>query len=231
MSSERLAFQGELPEMVQIEGSPQDFVITRGCGVVKGTWRATDGGAFVAWTDPGVQTCDTKTTASDPAWEEFAWGYRLAGNELEFRSQDGTVEAVMARVSTTAPPVSAELSDALTTPAPVPHGLTPVTKPNQASDVWVPLSGPTSGHELSLLLNNYLGLFDTCKIAGRFTYDPTGVFIHAGSQTPGSGCASVPVAGWIDRATRLALDNDKLAFVDRSGHMLGELRRESSVRR
>lgn len=229
-----LPFPGELPEVVRFGGSPNDFADFRKCGVVTGQWRATDAGALVVSIPTQTKTCNSGGGMADPAWASFAWSYRFSGPRLLVLNDDGGVQASMVRTSAPSitagvgpalltPPVpSAELLASLNPPAPLPAGMTAVVKPNQAGGAWLPSESTSSDDVLSLLSNHYLGTFRSCVVLGQLAYDATGVFIALG-EAKGS-CDALPLHSWLPAAARLGLDHGKLAFVDRNGHVLGELR-------
>jgi len=225
----REAFPGELPATVRIGATFDDFMVVRKCGVVAGMWRATDGGAFTAEIPLTGRACSSGLV--EPPWVTLAWAYRFAGDRLQILNEDGTVQATLVRTSklgvekdaVVTPSPSADLVDHLRTPAAVPHGMGPVTKPNQIAGLWtLPNAADPHQHNVSFLINDYLGLLENCALRGHFSYDRAGVFVATGTPE-GAGCATSRVLQWIRTATRLALDHDKLAFIDRDGHVLGEL--------
>ncbi|MBV9097538.1 MAG: hypothetical protein JO079_05730 [Frankiaceae bacterium] len=227
--STRQAFPGELPATVRIGATSDDFVVVRQCGVVAGMWRATDGGALAAEMPLTGKVCDSALI--EPPWVTFAWSYRFAGDRLQILNDEGTVQATLTRTDKlgtaqeagAAPTPSAALLDALRTPAKVPHGMTPVTKPNQVGGLWaLPNAGDPHQDNVSFLSNHYLGVLENCGLRGHFSYDRSGVFVATGTPD-GAGCATSHVLQWIRSATRLALHQGKLAFIDRGGHVLGEL--------
>lgn len=229
----RQPFPGELPATVRIGGTFDDFVVNRQCGLVRGTWRATDGGAFAAEIPLTGKACASGLI--EPPWITFAWAYRFAGDRLQILTDDGTVQATLARTdklgtekdAAAVPTPSAELLDGLRTPVRVPDGMSPVTKPNQVGGYWT-LPGTADPHQdnVSFLSNHYLGTLENCGLRGHFAYDTAGGFVATGTPL-GDRCATSRVLIWIRTASRLALDNGKLAFVDRVGHVLGELSRAS----
>ncbi|MDQ1685927.1 MAG: hypothetical protein QOC82_2664 [Frankiaceae bacterium] len=235
--SGRLIAPGELPEVVRFGGSPDDFADFRNCGVVTGQWRATEGGALVASVPFKTKYCSGAGQYGSPPWIDFTWGYRFSGSHLLLLNNEGDVQAYLqpaepptggkgATAALLSPPTpTAALDATLSTPAPLPNGMTAVVKPTQASGTWL-LPGQKPGEDgLSLLGDAYLGSFASCVVTGQFAYDTTGFFVAAGNSR--GDCDSLPLRSWLSAATRLGLDHGKLAFVDRTGRVLGELLRHS----
>lgn len=229
--SMRQPFPGELPATVRIGATFDDFFIVRRCGVAAGMWRATDGGAFTAEIPAAGKVCSSGDEAGAPPWVVSAWAYRFAGDKLLILNDENTVQATLERTdklgiekdSPATPSPSTDLLHLLSTPAKVPDGMTPVTKPNQVGGYWtLPGVADPRQDNVSFLSNQYLGTLENCLLRGQFAYDRSGAFVATGTPD-GDGCATSRVLRWIRTATRLALDHDKLAFVDRGGHVLGEL--------
>jgi hypothetical protein len=233
--SGRLIAPDELPEVVRFGGSPDDFADFRRCGVVTGRWRATEGGALVVVLPTKSRYCSGPGIFPQQPWMDFTSAYRFSGSRLLLLNDEGSVQAYLqpakppaagkgATAALLAPPAPTAALDAMvSTPAPLPSGMTPVVKPNQAGGSWLPPGATSSDDGLSLLGNHYLGAFRSCALVGQMAYDSTGVFVSLG-EARGS-CDALPLHSWLSAATRLGLDHDKLAFVDRNGHVLGELRR------
>lgn len=233
--SGQLIAPDELPEVVRFGGSPDDFADFRKCGVVTGRWRATEGGALVVYLPFTSTYCSGPGKYPQQPWMDSTSAYRFSGSHLLLLNDEGAVQAYLrpakppaadpgATAALLAPPApTTALDDMLSAPAPLPSGMTPVVKPYQAAGYWLPPGSTSSDDALSLLGNHYLGTFGSCALVGQMAYDSDGVFVSLGEAR--GNCDALPLHRWLSAATRLGLDHGKLAFVDRGGHVLGELRR------
>lgn len=223
---------GDAPQVVRF-GGEGDLTIVRRCGVLRGRWAATNDGALITVVDPG-RACKA---AGQPPWIQFAWRYRLSGDALTVINSQGGTQASLVRSkghqdaanglatqSGSTPSPSASLQRRLLAgPPSLPTGTRPVTAPDQIGGVWDP-SGSSGGQGIQFLSNSYSLERDSDCALGAFAYGSLGMVAWLPADP---ACHPAGVVDWLSRAARIGIDGGKLALIDSSGHMLGELQRRA----
>ncbi|TFB73320.1 META domain-containing protein [Cryobacterium glaciale] len=215
-----------------------EFQLWRDCGMIQGSWRATDT-LFVASTYGASGECVTGSTLPRLAWLESVIGYRAAGDSWELSDAQGAVVATLtldggpdpiptaADFFTEPPVITDRMREGLRQPAPLPGGLTPAT-PEILAARWTPAdhSGTTAPHVVFEADGTWTGS-DGCNGGqGRWAADGTGAFLATPGISTLMACEGAPVPSWVTEARWAIIDNESLRLLDASAAELGRLERD-----
>jgi hypothetical protein len=221
-----------------------ELSLWRSCGVLYGSWRADNGGLFVA--DAGQSGDGSCVTAHDtaltlrPPWLVAATGFRADGDSRLLLDDDGAVTARLdpatgsppsdgRRSPFTDPPVvDAQARLVFAAPDPLPTGLRAATSTALVGR-WAPDGADAVQRpKLPFLELDAEGSWtssDGCNGSmGRWTVGDDGRVLATSGASTAIGCHNVPVDQWWVSAARAGFDGATLVLLDRDGHELARLR-------
>jgi hypothetical protein len=222
-----------------------ELSLWRSCGVLYGSWRADDGGLFVA--DAGQSGDGSCVTAKDtaltlrPPWLVAATSFRTDGDARVLLDGHGAVTARLdpatgsppadgSRSPFTDPPVvDHQARRAFAAPKPLPTDLRPAT-PATLVGRWVPDRADAAQRPkvpfLQLETDGSWTSSDGCNGSmGRWTADSHGRVLATSGAKTAIGCHNVLIDEWWFRAARAGFDGPTLVLLDRDGHELARLTR------
>ncbi|WP_166787661.1 MULTISPECIES: META domain-containing protein [Cryobacterium] len=213
-----------------------EFQLWRDCGMIQGSWRATDT-FFLASTYGASGECVTGSTLPRVVWLESVSEYRAVGDGWELRDSQGAVVATLtldggpdpiptAAESFTEPPaITDRMREELRQPAPLPIGLTPATPENLAAR-WAPVGGTSDPHVVFDANGAWTGS-DGCNGGqGRWAADGAGAFLATPGISTLVACEGTPVTSWVSQARWAVIDNGALRLLDANASELGRLGRD-----
>lgn len=214
-----------------------DFQLWRGCGMIQGSWQATEG-LFLASTYGASGECVTGATLPRAAWLESVTGYRAAGDGWTLSDSNGAVVATLtldggpdpiptaAEFYTEPPVITDKIWEEFRQPAPLPRGFTPATPENLAGR-WVPVaySVKTDPHVIFEADGTWTGSDGCNGSQGRWATDGAGTLLATSGVSTLIACEGAPVASWVAQARLAVIDNGELRLIDAGGSELGRLER------
>jgi hypothetical protein len=222
-----------------------ELSLWRSCGVVYGSWRADQGGLFVA--DAGqssdgscVTTHDTALTLRPP-WLVATTGFRADGTSRVLLDDHGAVTARLdpatgsppadgSRSPFTDPPVVDERARlAFAVPNPLPTALRPASRATLVGR-WVPDGAEAVQRPqvpfLRLDPDGSWTSSDGCNGSmGRWTASTDGRVLATSGASTLIGCHDVPVDQWWSTAAWFGFDGPALVLLDGNGDELARLTR------
>jgi hypothetical protein len=221
-----------------------ELSLWRACGVLYGSWRADNGGVFVA--DAGQSMDDSCATAHDtaltlrPPWLVAATSFRTDGGARTLLDDQGAVTARLDPANGAPPPdgsrspftdppvVDAAARQAFVAPEPLPTGLRPATRATLVGR-WVPDAADTVQRPqvpfLRLDADGSWTSSDGCNGSmGRWTAGSDGRVLATSGASTLIGCHNVELARWWSgTAARAGFDGPALVLIDRDGNELTRL--------
>jgi hypothetical protein len=220
-----------------------DLSLWRSCGALRGSWRAENGGIFVA--DAGQSGDDSCFTGRDtaltlrPPWLVAATSFRTAGDARMLLDGHGAVTARLdpatgsppaagSPSAFTDPPVVDDQARLLfAAPEPLPTGLRAATRATLVGR-WVPDGADAVQRPkvpfLRLDADGSWASSDGCNGSmGRWTAGDDGRVLATSGASTLIGCHNVPVDQWWITAARAGFDGAALVLLDRDGRELARL--------
>lgn len=225
-----------------VEGTPEEagtvlriapqrqLSLWRSCGMVSGSWAATEG-LFLAALHGGDDTCSQATSA---AWLEQAVGYRSSGPDLALVDGAGKTVARLlpggkpkvtdnAAAQEAEPPVitDEDRTSLEATTAPLPDGLTTGSLLGR----WVPVSGGAAAFVEFRNDGTWTGSDGCNGNGGRWIAGTDGTFLATAGPSTLMACDGAAVPTWLSTATLAGFSADQLALLDPAGTEVGRLRK------
>ncbi len=214
-----------------------EFQLWRSCGMIMGSWRASDT-LFLAAPFGGMGDC-VSTTMPVVGWLERASGFEITPDGYDLVDASGTVVASLSIDGAPEPiPTAAEfyaqppkLDDrvraAFRAAAALPEGLAPATA-ETLEGKWVPVAYvvSTDPHALFERDGTWTGS-DGCNGGqGRWVVGDGGEFLATSGPSTLIGCEGAPVPSWVAQATTAGINTDGwLLLFDAAGTEVGRLER------
>ena len=215
----------------------QEFQLWRDCGMIMGSWRATDS-LFLASAYGASGDCATGVMPTVEWLDEVAGfvatanGYDLvsdSGKTVASLSIDGAPEPIptAAEFYAQPPEVTDEVREQFRAAAQLPATLIPATAETLAGK-WVPVaySVSTDPHVLFDADGTWTGSDGCNGGGGRWAIGSAGEFLATSGPSTLIGCEGAPVPSWVGQATSAGFNaNDWLLLFDASGIEIGRLAR------
>ncbi len=214
-----------------------EFQLWRDCGVVAGSWAATDtlflGGVWGAMggncAADGIPTVD---------WLDEVTGYAKTASGYELLAADGSIVAslsidgapepipTMAEYFAEPPELTEEVYSHFRSPVPLGADFEPATTDALAGR-WVPVEdSPTDPHVEFSADGTWLGSDGCNGGSGRWAVSDSGEFLATSGPSTLMWCEGAPVPSWVAQASAAGFDADGLLHLfDASGAELGVLTR------
>jgi len=214
-----------------------EFQLWRGCGMIHGSWAATDT-LFLGSVTGASGECGTTDSMPTIDWlEEVAFYERIAGG-WELLGDDGalvatlTIDGAPEPIATAAdfyaepPVVTDDAREALRPPAALPDTLEPAAAAFLHGR-WVPMNGasPTDPHVAFDAEGGWSGSDGCNGGGGRWAVDDDGRLPTTSGPSTMIGCEGAPVPTWVATAQRAAIDGDLLVLVAQDGADIARLTR------
>lgn len=214
-----------------------EFQLWRDCGMIMGSWRASDT-LFLASPFGGMGDC-VSTTMPEVGWLEKAAGFEVAPEGFDLVDAAGVVVASLSidgapePIPTAAefyaqpPELTAEVRAAFRAAATLPQGLVPATA-EDLEGKWVPVAYAvsTDPHVLFEAGGTWTGS-DGCNGGqGRWAVGEGGEFLATAGPSTLIGCEGAPVPSWVAQATSAGINAyGWLLLFDAAGTEIGRLER------
>jgi hypothetical protein len=214
-----------------------EFQLWRSCGMIVGSWRASDT-LFLAAPFGGMGDC-VSTTMPVIGWLERASGFEItpdgydlvdaAGTVVASLSIDGAPEPIptAAEFYAQPPEITPQVHEYFQAAAALPAGLTSVTDV-ALEGKWVPVAYAvsTDPHVLFEADGTWTGS-DGCNGGqGRWAVGAAGEFLATSGPSTLIGCEGAPVPSWVAQATSAGINADGwLLLFDAAGTEVGRLGR------
>jgi hypothetical protein len=214
-----------------------EFQLWRSCGMIVGSWRASDT-LFLAAPFGGMGDC-VSTTMPVIGWLERASGFEItpdgydlvdaAGTVVASLSIDGAPEPIptAAEFYAQPPEITPQVHEYFQAAAALPAGLTSVTDV-ALEGKWVPVAYAvsTDPHVLFEADGTWTGS-DGCNGGqGRWAVGAAGEFLATSGPSTLIGCEGAPVPSWVAQATSAGINADGwLLLFDAAGTEVGRLER------
>lgn len=214
-----------------------EFQLWRACGMIMGSWRASDP-LFLAAPSGGMGDCVT-TTMPEVEWLESVTGFQVspdgydlvdaAGAVVASLSIDGAPEPIpnAAEFYTQPPELTEQVHAAFRAAASLPAGLTPATDAVLLGR-WVPVAyaGTTDPHALFEADGTWTGSDGCNGGSGRWVVGADGEFLATSGPSTLMACEGALVPSWVAQATTAGINSDGwLLLFDASGTEIGRLAR------
>jgi hypothetical protein len=214
-----------------------EFQLWRSCGMIMGSWRATDT-LLIAEPWGGSGDC-TMTTRPQVDWLEQVTGFTIspdgydlvdaAGGVVASLSIDGAPEPIptAAEFYTQPPELTEQVHAAFRAAASLPTGLTPATDAALFGK-WVPVAYAvsTDPHVLFESDGTWTGSDGCNGGSGRWVVGADGEFLATSGPSTLMACEGALVPSWVAQATTAGLNADGwLLLFDASGAEIGRLAR------
>ena len=214
-----------------------EFQLWRHCGMISGSWSATDT-LFLASVTSSGDACTAAGAVPTVDWLEGASTYRRTGAGWELAGANGAPLATLtidgapkpitsvAEFYTQPPVVTNEVRTALGPPAGLPRGSAPATAAFLRGR-WVPADRSFDTHpQVTFDADGSWTGSDGCNGSkGRWAVDDHGRLLTTSGFSTEIGCAGAPVPSWVATARRAASDGDRLVLLGQDGADLGRLTR------
>ena len=227
---------GEAQEM-WLRLDVNEFQLWGDCGVIWGSWRATDS-LFLA--DANSPTFDCPAIDSIPAvdWLESAISFAETSDGYELLSDDGEVVASLtidgapepidtaAEFYTQPPEITAEVRAQFAVPAPLGADFAPASV-DALQGRWTPTEkAPTDPHVEFNSDETWIGSDGCNGGSGRWTVADSGEFLATSGPSTLMWCEGAPVPTWVAQASAAGFDAaGVLHLFDSAGTTLGTLTR------
>lgn len=214
-----------------------EFQLWRDCGMIMGSWRATDS-LLIAAPFGGMGDC-VANSLPEVAWLESVTGFEVApdgydlldstGATVASLSIDGAPEPIptAAEFYTQPPEITDQVRDYFHAAAALPQQLVPATAEG-LEGVWVPVAYAvsTDPHVLFEPDGTWTGS-DGCNGAGgRWALGGDGEFLATSGPSTLIACEGAPVPSWVAQATTAGVNPDGwLLLFDATGLEIGRLAR------
>jgi hypothetical protein len=214
-----------------------EFQLWRSCGMIVGSWRASDT-LFLAAPFGGMGDC-VSTTMPVIGWLERASGFEItpdgydlvdaAGTVVASLSIDGAPEPIptAAEFYAQPPEITPQVHEYFQAAAALPAGLTSVTDV-ALEGKWVPVAYAvsTDPHVLFEADGTWTGS-DGCNGGqGRWAVGAAGEFLATSGPSTLIGCEGAPVPSWVAQAPSAGINPDGwLLLFDAAGTEVGRLER------
>lgn len=214
-----------------------EFQLWRSCGMIMGSWRASDT-LFLAAPFGGMGDCVT-TTMPEVAWLEQVTGFEVspdgydlidtAGAVVASLSIDGAPEPIptAAEFYTEPPELTEQVHAAFRAAASLPEGLTPATDAALLG-TWVPVAYAVSTDPYALFEadGTWTGSDGCNGGSGRWVVGADGEFLATSGPSTLIACEGAAVPSWVAQATTAGINSDGwLLLFDASGTEIGRLAR------
>jgi hypothetical protein len=214
-----------------------EFQLWRDCGMIVGSWRASDT-LFLAAPFGGMGECVMTEMPRIP-WLESAVGYDVSPDGYELVDASGSVVASLSIDGAPEPiPTAAdffakapEITDAVrasfTAAAALPAGLSPATA-GAIAGKWTPsaLVVSTDPHVVFHPDGTWTGSDGCNGGGGRWALGASGEFMATSGPSTLIGCEGAPVPSWVAQASSAGIDADgRLLLFDAAGAEVGSLER------
>lgn len=214
-----------------------EFQLWRSCGMIMGSWRATDT-LLIAAPFGGMGDC---VTSSMPrvGWLESVTGFEIApdgydlvdatGSVVASLSIDGAPEPIptAAEFYAQPPEITDQVRAAFRAAASLPSGVTPATEA-ALDGRWVPVAYvvATDPHVLFEADGIWTGSDGCNGGSGRWLIGDEGEFLATSGPSTLIGCEGAPVPSWVSQATTAGINADGwLLLFDATGAEIGRLER------
>lgn len=215
----------------------QEFQLWRDCGMITGSWRATDS-LFLAGVNGASGECATDAMPTVDwldevtGFVETAEGYDLvsgSGTAVASLTLDGAPEPIpTAAESFTQPPeVTDEVRAQFRAAAALPGELVPATADTLAGK-WVPVAYSVSTDPQAVFSadGTWTGSDGCNGGGGRWAVGESGEFLATSGPSTLIYCEGAPVPSWVAQATSAGVNaDDWLLLFDASGAEIGRLSR------
>ena len=214
-----------------------EFQLWRSCGMIMGSWRASDT-LFLAAPFGGMGDC-VSTAMPRVGWLERASGFEVtpdgydlvdaSGSAVASLSIDGAPKpiATAAEFYTQPPEITDQVRAAFRAAATLPAALTPATASTLAGK-WVPVaySVSTDPHATFAADGTWTGSDGCNGGSGRWVVGAGGEFLATSGPSTLIACEGAPVPSWVGQATSAGFNDDGwLLLFDAAGTEIGRLER------
>lgn len=214
-----------------------EFQLWRACGMITGSWRATDS-LFIAAPFGGMGDCVANRMPSVD-WLESATGFEVSpdgydlvdvsGTTVASLSIDGAPEPIptAAEFYTQPPELTDQVHEYFRAAATLPTGLTQATDA-AVEGKWVPVAYAvsTAPHVVFARDGTWTGSDGCNGSQGRWAVGAGGEFLATSGPSTLIGCEGAPVPSWIAQAASVGINTDGwLLLFDTEGTEIGRLER------
>ncbi|HEY9497843.1 MAG TPA: hypothetical protein VIQ78_02335 [Terrimesophilobacter sp.] len=214
-----------------------EFQLWRSCGMIMGSWRASDT-LFLAAPFGGMGDC-VSTAMPRVGWLERASGFEVTPDGYDLVDASGSAVASLtidgapkpiptaAEFYTQPPEITDQVRAAFRAAATLPAALTPATASTLAGK-WVPVaySVSTDPHATFAADGTWTGSDGCNGGSGRWVVGAGGEFLATSGPSTLIGCEGAPVPSWVGQATSAGFNDDGwLLLFDAAGTEIGRLER------
>jgi hypothetical protein len=215
----------------------QEFQLWRDCGMIMGSWRATDT-LFLGSVHGASGECATTAMPRVP-WLEDVTGFTPTADGYELVSSSGEVVASLsidgapepiptaAEFFTQPPEITEEVRAQFRAAAKLPSGLTPAMADSLLGK-WIPVAYAvsTDPHVVFDADGTWTGSDGCNGGGGRWVVGAAGEFLATSGPSTLIYCEGAPVPSWVAQATSAGFNVDEwLLLFDASGTEIGRLSR------
>src|SRR5690554_6818188 len=212
----------------------QEFQLWRDCGMIMGSWRATDS-LFLAGVNSASGDCATDAIPA-VEWLESATSFVKSGDGYELLAHGGEVVASLsidgapepietaAEFYTEPPEITEEVRAQFAVPTQLGAEFEPATA-DALEGRWAPVEkAPTDPHVEFGSDGTWIGSDGCNGGSGRWAVSGSGEFLATSGPSTLMWCEGAPVPSWVAQATAAGIDADgQLHLFDSSGTELGIL--------
>ena len=226
---------GETPE-TWLRFDAQEFQLWRDCGMVNGSWRATET-LFLGsvWGASGDCAVDGLPVVD---WLDFVTGFTPTAAGYDLTAADGSTVASLAidgapepiptaaKFYTEPPEITDEVRSHFAAASALPAAL-PVATPEQLEAKWVPVAYAvsTDPHVTFNADGTWTGSDGCNGGGGRWALGQDGEFLATSGMSTLIACEGAPVPSWVAQASTAAINSDGwLLLFDAAGAEAGRLK-------
>lgn len=216
----------------------QEFQLWRACGMVMGSWRATDT-LFLGSVHGSSGECATTNAMPQIDWLDDVTGFAATADGYDLTGENGEVIASLsidgapepietaAEFYTRPPEITEDVRAEFRAAATLPAEVTPAT-PDGLAGKWVPVAYAvsTDPHVVFDSDGTWTGSDGCNGGSGRWAVGASGEFLATSGPSTLIYCEGAPVPSWVAQATSAGVNADGwLLLFDASGTEIGRLSR------